>query len=208
MIIEFRELFPKYKIKPKGVLHIGANRGEEYPVYMELGVNRQIWIEANPEIYEILKLTIRNNPDALAYNYAIGNIDSIPTVLHVSNNGSQSSSILELGTHKEQHPEVHYVKDIPVVMRRIDCLIPEIVIENYDFLNIDIQGFEGQALEGMGNYLDYIKWVYLEVNKAQVYKGCWEVHKIDEYLGKFGFVRVETKWIGNWGDALYIKKYS
>lgn len=206
MLIDFRDLFPKYNIKPKGVLHIGANKGEEAPVYLELGITKQIWIEANPEIFNYLMETISGNADAMAFNYAIGNHDSVPTILHVANNGSQSSSVLPLGTHKQQHPDVHYVKDIPVIMRRIDCLIPEMVIKEYNFLNIDIQGFEGQALEGMGDYINYFRWAYLEVNRAQVYEGCWEVDRIDNYLSIFGFVRVETKWIGNWGDALYIKK--
>lgn len=205
MLIDFRELFPKYGIKPKGVLHVGANRGEEFPVYMELGITRQIWIEANPEIYEQLKDTIKSNPDALAYNYAMGDVDSVPTILHVSNNGSQSSSILELGTHKEQHPDVHYIKDIPVTMRRVDCLMPELIAKNYDFLNIDVQGFEFQVLKGMGEYLDYIKWAYLEVNRDKVYKDCALVYEIDRFLFDIGFERVETKWVGNWGDALYIK---
>jgi hypothetical protein len=92
-------------------------------------------------------------------------------------------------------------------MRRVDCLIPEMVMEQYDFLNIDVQGFEGQVLTGMGDYLKYVKWAYLEVNKAQVYEGCWEVEKIDRYLFERGFQRVETaRWIGDWSDALYIKK--
>jgi len=205
MLIDFRRLFPKYRIKPKGVLHVGANKGEEFAVYMELGIKKQIWIEANPEIYIHLRETLRGNSDALAFNYAIGDVDSVPTVLHVANNGGQSSSLLQLGTHKQQHPDVHYVKDIPVTMRRIDCLIPEMVIENYDFLNMDIQGYEIFALRGMGDYLKYFKWLYLEINNGQVYEGNGEVGEVDEYVRQFGFRRVETKMIGNWGDALYVR---
>ncbi len=205
MLIDFRELLPKYGIKPTGVLHIGANKGEEAPVYLELGIKKQIWIEANPEVYMQLRETIKDNPDAMAFNYAVGNKDFERTVLHISNNGSQSSSLLELGTHKQQHPDVHYIKDVPVFMRRIDSLIPVDVIKNYDFLNIDVQGFEGQVLEGMDWYLNMFKWAYLEVNKAQVYEGCWEIDRIDAYMAKYNFRRVETKWVGNWGDALYIK---
>jgi FkbM family methyltransferase len=198
-------LWGRYGITPKGTLHIGGNRGEEAPVYLELGVTKQIWIEANPEIFEQLKVTLSNNPDALAYNFAIGDVDSVPVVLHVANNAGQSSSILNLGTHKQQHPDVHYVKDIPVVMRRIDCLIPEMVIEQYDFLNIDIQGAELLALKGMGDYLKYFKWLYLEINQGQVYEGNGEVKDVDAYVSQFGFKRVETKMIGNWGDALYVR---
>ena len=205
MLIDFKELFPKYSIKPTGILHIGANVGEEFNTYMDLGVTAQIWIEANPSIYEKLKSNISSNPNAMAINCAIGDVDSVPVILHESNNAGQSSSILELGTHKEQHPDVHYVRDIPINMRRIDCLISEEVIKNYNFLNIDIQGFEGQALTGMENYLKYFKWIYLEVNRAEVYKDCWLIDKIDAFLSYHGFERVETKWVGNWGDALYIR---
>lgn len=198
-------LWARYQIAPKGIIHVGGNRGEEAPVYLELGVTRQIWIEANPEIYAQLRETLRNNPDAMAFNYAIGDQDNVPTVLHVANNGGQSSSLLQLGTHKQQHPDVHYTKDIPVVMRRLDSLIPVEAWANYDFLNMDIQGYELFALRGMGENLKYFKWLYLEVNAGQVYQGCGDVNQVDEYVKAFGFKRVETKMVGVWGDALYVR---
>lgn len=199
-------LWARYNIAPKGIIHVGGNRGEEAPVYLELGVKRQMWFEANPEIFEQLKNTLHGNPNALAYNYAIGDVDNVPTILHIANNAGQSSSILQLGTHKKQHPDVHYIKDIPVVMRRIDCLIPEDVIKEYDFLNVDVQGFEGQVLIGMGDYLKHFKWAYLEINRGPVYENCWDVSEINSYLFKFGFVPVETRMIGNWGDCLFVKQ--
>lgn len=204
MLIDFRQLFPKYSIKPNGVLHIGANVGEEAPVYLELGIKKQIWIEANPKIYGILKANLSGNPQATTYNFAIGDEDKL-IILNESNNGSQSSSILELGTHRQQHPEVHYIAKIPVQMMRIDSLFKD--LEGYDFLNIDIQGAELMALKGMGDLLSGFKWVYLEVNRDYVYEGCPLIEDIDFYLGAFGFNRVETKWVGNWGDALYVKKF-
>jgi hypothetical protein len=51
---------------------VGANVGEEAPVYLELGIKKQIWIEANPEIFLKLKSNLSNNPDAIAYNTCIG----------------------------------------------------------------------------------------------------------------------------------------
>lgn len=199
------ELWKRWNIKPNGVLHVGANVGEEAPVYLELGVKKQIWIEANPKIYGKLKTNLENNPEAIAYNFAVGDVDG-PAVLHESNNGSQSSSVLELGTHLIQHPDVHYVADIAVTMRRIDGLISIEEMDNYDFLNVDVQGFEMQVLKGMGDHLKKIKWAYLEINRAEVYKGCAQVEEIDSYLSQFGFKRVESLWVGNWGDGLYIKQ--
>jgi FkbM family methyltransferase len=198
-------LLPKYGINPRGVLHIGGNVGEEFPVYMELGITKQLWFEANYEIFKKLVANISSNPEALAINLAVGDEDK-EVVLHESNNAGQSSSILDLGTHKVAHPEVHYIRDIKVQMVRLDsmyeCLSPDM-----DFLNIDIQGAELMALKGMGKLLNNFKWIYLEVNKAELYIGCPLVEEIDEYLITFGFERVETQWCGNtnWGDALYVK---
>lgn len=199
-------LWERWKIRPKGIIHVGGNRGEEAPVYLELGVTKQIWIEANPEIFIQLKETLRNNTDALAYNYAIGEKDFENTVLHVANNAGQSSSLLKLGTHAQQHPDVFFTKDIPVVMRRLDSLIPEEAWANYDFLNMDIQGYELCALKGMGDNLKHFKWLYLEINANKVYEDCALVGEIDEYVKQWGFYRVETKMVGNWGDALYVKQ--
>ena len=197
MLIDFRQLFPKYGITPKGVLHIGANVGEEAPVYNELGIFNQIWIEANPIICDKLRRNIAGNDYAVAYNACIGDVQGEKVTFHVSNNGSQSSSIFELGTHKTAHPEVHYIEEVEMFTDRIDNLLIDVV--GYDFLNIDLQGAELKALKGMGDLLHKFKWVYMEVNKEELYKGCALVGEIDEYLAGFGFKRVETLWAGNTG---------
>lgn len=207
MIIDFRQLFPQYGIKPKGVLHVGANVGEERDVYLELGVRRQLWLEPNPEIFLKLKANLSNNPEATPLNYAAGD-EPCKKTLHISNNAGQSSSFLELGTHKIAHPEVHYTGDITVEVVRLDSLD----LTGLDFLNIDIQGFELHALKGLGEKISQFKWVYLEVNKDALYKyedgtPCASVEDIDYYLGAYGFERKETKWVGytGWGDAFYTR---
>ena len=208
MLIDFRMLWPKYGIKPKGVLHIGANVGEEAPVYLELGVTKQLWIEANHLIFETLQNNIKPNSDAHAICAVIS--DKIEQVkFNISSNASQSSSILELGTHKTVHPEVSFVRSEERWSTTIAEIYEQDFIEpdDYDFLNIDLQGTELKALKGMGGIINNFKWAYLEVNKAELYIGCALIEEIDAYLLNYGFVRVETQWAGNtnWGDALYIK---
>lgn len=210
MLIDFRELFPRWNIKPKGVLHIGGNVGEEFPVYMELGIVNQIWFEPNPELYKVLSDKVIVNDTIVTFEGCVGE-ENKDVVLHIANNGGQSSSIMELGTHAQVHPSVHYVKDITVPMVRLDTFHTTLfdkVINDVDFLNIDVQGYELNVLKGMGDLLHQFKAAYLEVNKAELYIGCPLIEDLDAYLGEFGFVRVETKWCGNtnWGDALWIKK--
>lgn len=205
MLIDFRQLFPRWDIKPTGVLHVGANVGEEAPVYDALGIKQVCWIEGNPKIYDELATNVSKYKGQWAFNLLIGDYNG-ESVLHESNNGSQSSSILELGTHKVAHPEVHYVGDISLRIHRIDSL--PIDFTGFDFLNMDIQGAELMALKGMGDLLRQFKWAYLEVNQAELYKGCPHVNDLDLFMTGFHFERVETRWAGNtgWGDALYIRR--
>ncbi len=208
MLIDFRQLFPRHNIKPKGVLHIGANIGEEAPVYDELGIKKVIWIEANEEIFRKLCSNIDKFTGQAALCYCIGDEHNAAVNFHVSNNGSQSSSILEFGTHSTTHPEVKFLYDVPMLTKRIDKLYDGTFDKEIDFLNIDLQGAELKALKGMGDILHQFKWAYLEVNQAELYKGCPMVQDLDIFLLGFGFRRAETKWAGNtnWGDALYVKK--
>lgn len=204
MLIPFNELFARHNIRPKGVLHIGANIGEEAPVYESLGIKKQIWIEGNPEIFLKLKQNINHNPEAVALNYVIGD-ENKPVTFHVANNAGQSSSVLELGYHKIDHPDVHFIDHFEANMHRIDSL--ELDLSGVDFLNIDLQGAELMALIGMGELLNGFKWAYLEVNKAEEYIGCPLIETLDRFMSGNGFRRVETKYCGrsSWGDALYVK---
>ncbi len=204
MIIPLDELFKRWRLSFTGVLHIGANVGEERFMYDKLGIKKQVWIEGNPDIFLTLKENLSYNPHAVALNYLIGD-ENKESVLHESNNGSQSSSVLDLDYHKIDHPDVHYVRDIPLQMYRVDSL--DLDLSGVDLLNIDLQGAELMALRGMGDIVKQFKAIYLEVNKKELYKGCPLVEDLDLFLMAFGFRRVETKWCGrfSWGDALWVK---
>jgi len=204
MLIPFDRIVKQYG-KPKGILHLGANIGEEAESYKKQGVKNVIWVEANPVIYQKLFDNVFKLGHQ-AFNFCVGD-ENKETVLHVANNDSQSSSVLELGTHKKQHPSVYYTHDINVSMKRIDSVFSSEHLGGIDFVNLDLQGFEMQALIGMGELLDQFKYVYLEVNKADVYKGCAQFNEIEKFLNARGFRHVETaKWIGDWSDAFFTKK--
>lgn len=205
MLIPLPYLLEKYQFKPTGVLHVGANIGEESQAYQDAGINRVVWIEANPDIFQILKRNVSKLPENEAFNICAGDEEK-DVILHESNNAGQSSSILELGTHKKGHPTVHYVRDIPVKMFRLEDFLGNIDMTGINFLSMDIQGAELLALKGMGKLLEQFNWVYIEVNKEYVYKGNGLVGEVDNYLRTFGFRVKEEKWTKqNWGDQFLSK---
>ena len=103
--------------------------------------------------------------------------------LNIANNG-QSSSILEFGTHKQSYPKIEYTSKIDVEERTIDSWIEENIkdIKLFNFINIDTQGYELEALKGMKKQLQHVDYLYLEVNFRQVYKKCPELNEIDQFL--------------------------
>jgi len=208
MLFNFDQIVRRWKIKPEGVLHIGASEGQEAGAYQRNGISRQIWIEAIPEVYEKLKLNIKGNPHAKAVNACISDRDGESVTFHVASNGGQSSSIFEFDTHSQVHPDVTFVKDITMTTERIDSIFSPDYFKGEWLLNIDLQGAELKALHGMGSLLKSFKWAYIEVNKAHLYKDCPLIGDIDGYLGNYGLIRVDVKWCGNtcWGDAIYIRQ--
>jgi FkbM family methyltransferase len=207
MLIPFEKLFNDYNIKSKGLLHCGASTGQEADAYNSKGIEKVIWVEAIPEIYEELKINISRFPKNIAINSCISDVNGQEVNFNISNNDGQSSSFLDLHIHKEIHPSVEFVKSIKLTTSRLDTLL-----ENYDttginFLNFDLQGAELLALKGLGERIRDFDYCYLEVNKRETYKGCGLIDEVDDYLKKFNINRVLTAdWVSDtWSDAFYIK---
>ena len=77
-----------------------------------------------------------------------------------------------------------------------------------NFMNVDVQGYELEVFKGGKETLEQIEYVYCEVNRGEMYEGNPMIEELDEYLGGYGFERVETHWPETWykwGDAFYIK---
>lgn len=206
MLIKFQDITSKYGL-PKGIIHIGAHLMEEREDYLSKNISNIIWIEANPKIFSFIKHTNNSNSNEKIFNFAICDEDDKNIKLNITNNG-QSSSILELDKHKQHHPSIFVSEIIEVKTKRMQTLIIEnnLNINNYDFLNIDIQGAELLALKSFGNLLDKVKFIYTEINTNYLYKDCALLSEIDNYLLKYKFERVETYMTEyEWGDALYIK---
>jgi FkbM family methyltransferase len=208
MLIPFNHLFQKYNIHTSGVLHLGANTGQEFEEYARLGIREIIWVEALPDLFSELIKKVRATDDALCI--CVSDKDDELVTFNVASNGGQSSSILEFGTHSKEHPSVVFTRQIEIRTSRIDSAFKErgIEIEEDDwFLNIDLQGAELKALKGMDTLLHHFKYAYIEVNEKELYKGCPLVGEIDMYLAGFGFVGKEVKMTGaGWGDKLYIRE--
>lgn len=203
MLILFADLVKKYGIEKGKILHIGAHECEEKEIYEKEGFDT-IWVEGNIDLVMAMK---QKHPTIQIFEAVISDENNKEVEFIITNN-FQSSSILELDEHKKEHPFVVETSRKLVKTKTVDTLIEEhnLKPEQIKFVNIDIQGAELLALKGAKKILYHVNFLYLEVNKKSLYKGCALLPELDNFLLSYGFERVETVITSHgWGDALYKK---
>jgi FkbM family methyltransferase len=203
MIIPFVELKIRHGISPEGVIQVGASFGQEAVQFYGNGVKRCIFIEAMKDAYDKMIPFISQYHNAKGYHACIWDVDDQKKEFHISNNGGRSSSLFEFDYHKIAHPEIEFVESETMTTVRLDTLLKDIT--GYDMLVLDIQGCEYEAIQGMGDLLDGIKYIYTEINQKPLYKYGRLLSDMDNLL--HDFTRVETKILQyGWGDALYLRE--
>lgn len=189
----------------KGIVHIGAHYGEEIEEYIFNGIQNIILFEPLSNNFDILEKNLKNvNANIEAYQIALGSKKGIAT-MHLSSNDKQSSSILKPKEHLDHHPDVIFngIEEVEV------DILDNYDLKDFNFMNIDVQGYELEVFKGSQNALEKMDYIYCEVNRGEMYEGNPMIEEIDEFLRKYNFKRVETYWPETWykwGDALYIKQ--
>ncbi|MDX2191528.1 MAG: FkbM family methyltransferase [Bacteroidota bacterium] len=207
MLVKIDYLIRKYRLKVTGILHLGAHECEEALDYSKSGIDNVTWVEANPVLFKKIKQKWASNEKYTFIEAAIFDVNGKELQFNISNN-TQASSLLEFDKHSQYHPDMVMTQTITVQTQTLDKLNETYHFDSKkcNFLNIDLQGVELNALKGFENGLNFIDYIFTEVNFEPLYKGCALIGEIDDFLKQKGFQRVLTvKTEQNFGDALYIK---
>lgn len=208
-VIEIGAMLTRHGITPRGVIHVGAHTASELDDYLRMGFNKILYIEANPALILDLQTKASAYPGTVFIVHAAAS-DRNGTVLLRRTSMDQSSSILPLGKHTEIYPSIHEVDRVEVPERRLDTILSEAAFQADDFnvLNLDIQGAELKALRGAPNLLQCIEGINTEVNLIELYEGAPLIAELEAYLALQGFGRTDLKrpWHPSWGDAFYVRK--
>ncbi len=205
MLLDLETLVAEHRLVVEEVLHIGAHHGQEAETYRALGAKRVTWVEANPAVVPVL----RQNVEPLGHSVLTALVtdrtgDTV--AFHVTNN-EQSSSVLSLGTHRYEHPEVVVTESLQLRTTTLDDLCEREGVPTPDLLVMDVQGAEMLVLRGAGRILEGVGCIYAEVNERPVYSGAALLPDFDSYLSERGFDRVSTTLtVHGWGDALYVRR--
>lgn len=194
-----------FKLNIKGVLHVGAHKCEEQNVYLKYTSNKNIyWIEA---IKFLVEENLLSNPDLNIINECIGDEDDKEVTFKISNN-TLSSSILELGEHKNLHPNVVVSDTIVTKTKTLKTIFSQNKLKDkFNMLVLDLQGAEMLALKGLKDIINEFDIIYTEVNEKEIYKECCILEDLDLYLQSYNFERKHLNTLNNYGNALYLRKH-
>jgi FkbM family methyltransferase len=202
MILDLSELKNKYSMNINGVIHIGAHFGEEHQTYKSLGIDNIVYFEPVKKTFDVLKEKVK---DAILYNCALGQDNKMVEMFIEEADEYGCSSILQPSSN---YDSVKFSPNELVEMKRLD----DFNFKGYNFLNIDVQGYEYEVLKGSHSTLEHVDYILCEVNrniseKKMDYIGAVTIDEIINLLKPYGFSLMEVSWAGlSWGDGFFVKQ--
>jgi FkbM family methyltransferase len=203
MLLNLIELIKKYNMKIKGVIQIGSHYGEENQLYDLIGIKNRIFFEPLNSNFSVLEKNLGSKYTLV--KKALGNENKKVSMYTEEENSGQSSSILKPMLHLKQYPNIVFNNTEIVDMIKLDSFEKDLT--EYNFIVIDVQGYELEVFKGAKNTLDNIDYIISEINRDELYENCAKIEQLVEFLSNYGFEFIEHNWVGGtWGDGLFIKK--
>jgi FkbM family methyltransferase len=197
----------RHAVPVEGIIHVGANRAQEYPEYAKGTKGLVLFLEAIPELAaEIAKMLDERKPHFICQAVA-GAEDGKPVTFHVSNGDGRSSSYLDMGRLKEIRPSLKYVSAFEAKIERLDRIVAERYAgHDFNVLAIDVQGADLDVLKGSEAILDSIDGIFVEVSIEPIYEGGCTFLEIHSFLaGKGYLIRDVVLARDGWGNAFFSK---
>ena len=200
----------RYLARCRGVVHVGANTGQERDVYARLRLP-VVWIEALPEVFRVLQANIAAHPGQVAICALLAERDGGTRTFHVASNNGESSSLFDFKHHREIWPGVTFTRDVVLESMTLDTALVSHGIDpaGYDALVLDTQGSELLVLQGAGDLLARCGYVATEAADFESYENCATVASLGDFLLARGFRLVrkdafaEHPSLGGYYDLLF-----
>ena len=190
-----------HKVKPIGIIHVGANTCQELPLYLAHEIENRIWIEPFVDLKFPDKETI--------LHVAIGDKNEEVHTIYQASNNNESTSLLKPLKHLEKYNNINFnLAKIPIKICTIEKVIKNNLGggQNYNYLVLDIQGMELKALKGLGEYSSHFDVIITEAYIDELYEDCGKLNQIQKLLGNYDMVEFVAEPYKGWGDAAFIRK--
>jgi len=171
---------------------IGACLGESISKFD--GFDEIYCFEPSPYAYDNLVKVIENDSRIKCFQLAISDENGEKDFYYHDHYGY--SSLLEIDQSSEFAKKCHqddpgfdYVMAvIKVQTKRLDTFMKENNIEHIDFIKIDTQGNDLNVIKSLGNMIDKVDTIELEVQLKPLYKGTPLKEEVINFMKSKGFI--------------------
>lgn len=206
-----RNLSRFYDSLPNGIIHIGANKGQEVADYKEAGIRPVVLIEPLEDPFQRLLRAVADEPGFCCVCECLSDVSGRKGDFHIASNGGQSSSYFPPDKHLEYYPNVKFNDKRKMITKTLDEVINSLAsgldVNQLDYISLDTQGSELDILKGGKIALSNAKFVYSEVSFPGLYQGSPDLYDMIDFMREHGFDICQLLMRNKgWGDALFAKK--
>lgn len=197
----------------RGIVHVGANVGQEVRFYAQMKDVPALLIEPLTKLIPRIEAEIAANPqgDFRIANACCSDVDDEEVEFHISGDTfAQASSILAPGRIVERFPWLAKTEKVRMKTVTLDTLLerdyPDFPV---NMVAIDTQGADLKVLKGAERTLARCDGVYVEVADEATYEGGCTFKEIIDFLDSLGFglFRSTITPVG-WGNAFFRSRRS
>lgn len=185
------------------IIEAGAQFGEDTAWMSQFWPGGAIYaFEPSPESYPALENIAKGRANVSVFQLALSDSrGELPFYLA----GGASSLLRPQNSFNEDY--FHSDLDHPIMVQTItlDEWMQENGISQVDFMWLDMEGNELNALKGGLKTLEHVKLIYTEVNLQRFWNGCVLHHELKAWLEQQGFEEIWQDIVPHWhGNALFI----
>lgn len=185
---EYLKYMDKFGLPRSGIIHIGANFAGEARFYDAYGKVPVAFFEPVPSVFELAQKSTSKFPRQRVFQACCSDRDGDEVTFSVSSNRGMSSSMYPLGRHGELAPGITYVDQFKIKTSRAETILKQhYALDDFNLAVIDTQGADLLALKGLGEFLDHLDAVYIEISDQPLYEGGAAFDDIYRYLNDKGF---------------------
>ena len=175
------------RLNPAMVIDVGANRGQ-FALDVLTTCPRASLVSFEPlrkeaDVYETILGSV---PRVHLVRSAVGDVSGRAT-MHVSASADSSSLHEPTELQSSTFPGTEKIGSEDVQIVRLDDVHWPIDVPISTLLKIDVQGHELGVLSGASTLLKRIRWVYVEVSLAELYKGQALASEVFDALSASGY---------------------
>lgn len=187
-------------VQPSGILHVGGHHGEEAAYYQQHGAQTVVWIEAEPDAFEILRRNISGYAGHHCIQALVTDLDGEerPFYRHRFGSGTKRGFCSTLPWNPavvENDPvlsrletfEVSRMKSVTLATLLREHGFPP---DRFQYLSLNVQGAELMVLRGLREYLDPLQWIFCDGEldaPSSRYQGAPALSEVADWLAPRGF---------------------